>query len=56
MDEPGQYEVCAVCGWEDDPVQSADPSYGGGANAESLQAARVSWKQKSAQPLTIKLA
>lgn len=56
VDEPGQYEVCAVCGWEDDPVQSADPSYGGGANAESLQAARVSWKQKSAQPLTIKLA
>ncbi len=24
-----------------------DPSYGGGANAESLQAARASWKRKS---------
>ncbi len=44
--EPDQYEVCAVCGWEDDPSQSADPSYSGGANAESLQAARSRWQQQ----------
>src|SRR5262245_13445007 len=32
----GLYNICEVCGWEDDPVQLGDPSYGGGANRESL--------------------
>lgn len=45
--EPGSYEVCDVCGWEDDPVQFADPGYVGGANSESLKAARESWQQRS---------
>lgn len=44
--EPGTHEVCDVCGWEDDPVQSADPDYAGGANTESLNAARARWQQK----------
>ena len=45
--EPGVYEICDVCGWEDDPVQSADPDYAGGANLQSLNAARRKWQEKS---------
>ena len=33
---PGTYEICAICGWEDDPVQCDDPDYRGGANHPSL--------------------
>ncbi len=36
----GEYEICDNCGWEDDPVQSANPDYAGGANKESLNAAK----------------
>lgn len=36
----GAYEICDVCGWEDDPLQSADPDYAGGANTLSLNQAR----------------
>lgn len=37
------YEICPHCGWEDDPVQSTDPSYAGGANGSSLDEARAHW-------------
>lgn len=37
----GSYDICAVCGWEDDPVQHHDPDYRGGANFESLKEARA---------------
>lgn len=40
---PGAYEICDECGWEDDPVQSADPDYAGGANKTSLNQARKEW-------------
>ncbi|WP_090544638.1 CPCC family cysteine-rich protein [Paraburkholderia caballeronis] len=36
----GEYEICPVCGWEDDPVQSDDPTFAGGANRSSLNEAR----------------
>jgi hypothetical protein len=38
---PGSYEICSVCGWEDDHVQLANPRMSGGANGESLVAAQV---------------
>lgn len=40
FDEVGAYEVCPICGWEDDPVQRRDPDFAGGANALSLNEAR----------------
>lgn len=33
----GDYDICPVCFWEDDPIQSADINYTGGANRVSLK-------------------
>ena len=38
---PGSYDICDVCGWEDDPAQLASPRLGGGANRESLLEAQA---------------
>jgi cold shock CspA family protein len=38
--EPGSYDICSACGWEDDPVQRDDTSVTG-ANAQSLSEART---------------
>lgn len=42
---PGTYEICFICGWEDDPVQFTHPDYEGGANIMSLNQARVEFKK-----------
>lgn len=42
----GEYELCEVCNWEDDPIQSAEPDYPGGANQKSLNQARKEWGEK----------
>lgn len=37
LDTPsGSYDICATCGWEDDPVQLHHPALAGGANTTSL--------------------
>lgn len=41
-DAYGSYEICVVCGWEDDAVQLANPTSKGGANRESLADAQRS--------------
>lgn len=33
---PGSYDICHICGWEDDHVQLRFPLLQGGANKESL--------------------
>ena len=33
---PGSYDICSICSWQDDGVQLANPSSGGGANEMSL--------------------
>ena len=48
----GSYEICRVCGWEDDPVQLANPCSGGGANGECLVDAQAS--ALAALPLSVK--
>ena len=42
LDEPpdGSYEICPVCYWEDDLVQTEDPDFEGGANRPSLRQAQ----------------
>ena len=34
--EDDNFEICPVCGWEDDGIQRDDPDYAGGANHLSL--------------------
>ncbi|MFM7214009.1 MAG: CPCC family cysteine-rich protein [Verrucomicrobiota bacterium] len=46
----GEYEICDVCAWEDDPVQSADPDYAGGANKLNLNEARKEWVARRPEP------
>jgi anaerobic ribonucleoside-triphosphate reductase len=43
--EKDSYEICPVCNWEDDPVQSRKPDFPGGANLMSLNEAREAFKQ-----------
>ena len=43
----GEYEICPVCGWEDDPVQSVDADYAGGANNESLNQCKIRWLERN---------
>lgn len=43
ISDPGTYEICEVCGWEDDPSQASNPELAGGANNLSLVQARQQW-------------
>jgi cysteine-rich CPCC protein len=40
---PGTYDICSLCGWEDDRVQFDNPLYRGGANHESLVECRLAF-------------
>ncbi|MCQ2545539.1 MAG: hypothetical protein MJ144_03810 [Clostridia bacterium] len=44
--EKDSYEICPVCGWEDDWLQRADPEYAGGANKISLNEAIEQYKKQ----------
>lgn len=37
------YDICDICGWENDPVQRNKPEYRGGANGMSLIEAREAY-------------
>jgi len=41
----GNYAICKVCFWEDDPIQMEDPTYEGGANRVSLIQAKENYKE-----------
>lgn len=40
------FEICPVCGWEDDDLQNEQPDFEGGANELSLNQARQLFKEK----------
>jgi Cysteine-rich CPCC len=44
IDDPGRFDICPICGWEDDPIQRDDPNYQGGANEVSLSEARANYR------------
>lgn len=44
IEERGSFEICETCGWEDDPLQSADPYLTGGANFYCLKEYQTIWK------------
>lgn len=37
------YDICEICGWENDGLQYDDPDYEGGANEMSLNQAKRAW-------------
>lgn len=37
------FEICPVCGWQDDDVQNDDPDLDGGSNEMSLRQARETY-------------
>jgi len=45
----GAYEICPVCGWEDDPSQARDENLAGGANKQSLAQARAAWLNRDSK-------
>ncbi|MDK8641279.1 CPCC family cysteine-rich protein [Niallia taxi] len=45
LSELNSWEICVVCRWEDDPLQSDEPDFAGGANVESLREAQKNWKE-----------
>jgi uncharacterized Zn finger protein (UPF0148 family) len=44
FEEDDNFEVCPVCGWEDDGVERDDPDYNGGANHMSVNEAKEAYK------------
>ncbi|MGN0818764.1 MAG: CPCC family cysteine-rich protein [Candidatus Coproplasma sp.] len=44
----GEYDICPVCYWEDDPFQAENPDLGNMANTVSLNQARENYKKFSA--------
>ncbi|HUM44740.1 MAG TPA: CPCC family cysteine-rich protein [Fervidobacterium sp.] len=40
-----RYDICEVCGWQDDNVQNNDPDYRGGANTMSLNEAKEAYRK-----------
>jgi hypothetical protein len=52
FEEPsGSYDICPICGWEDDHVQLRFPSMAGGANKDSLARHQQRWIKRL--PLTV---
>ena len=44
--EEDSFDVCEVCGWEDDGLQENEPEYEGGANRMSLNQAKRAWAER----------
>ena len=45
FEERGSYDICKVCGWEDDQIQEEDHNYKGGANKMSVNEAKEAYKK-----------
>lgn len=45
QDYAGEYDICSVCNWENDPIQLKKPDLRGGANKMSLTEAREAYSK-----------
>ena len=43
FEEDNDFDVCEICGWENDCVQNDDPGYRGGANFVSQNEAKSNY-------------
>ncbi|WP_279382500.1 CPCC family cysteine-rich protein [Acanthopleuribacter pedis] len=43
LEKDSMFDVCPVCFWEDDPLQSENELYKGGANQVNLKIARINY-------------
>lgn len=50
-EEPGTYEICSICYWENDEVQFNDPDFEGGANEAVIDILR--WIDPGENPVII---
>ena len=41
----GEYDICGVCSWENDPIQLNNPDFQGGANQMSLNEAKRAYRE-----------
>lgn len=41
----GEYDICSICNWENDPIQLKKPDFPGGANQMSLEEARIAYSK-----------
>ena len=46
LDDQGEFDICDVCDWQDDPLQAENPDDDMGANWLSLNQYRAEWEQK----------
>ena len=53
-EEPGSYDICPICFWEDDLVQLRFPFEGGGANRASLVDAQKNFLEFGACELRLR--
>jgi uncharacterized Zn finger protein (UPF0148 family) len=40
-----EYDICPVCGWQNDPIQKDKPDMTGGANKMSLHQAIIAYEK-----------
>lgn len=40
----GEYDICPICNWENDPIQLDHPDLSGGANHMSLKEAQTAYQ------------
>lgn len=45
FEEEGDYDICEICRWENDQLQTERPDYAGGANIMSLNQARKAYQE-----------
>ena len=46
ISEPGNYEICPICGWEDAIFEAVNPTVSGGANRDDLIHARIRFREE----------